>query len=92
MLKKIVNLLNVKAWMQNFLLKTLLNKGVKHAVTVVIGLVLGAKVQAILTQFGVTVDVTHLQAELTVFFGGLAGALINWAIKVMDKDGDGQIG
>lgn len=92
MLKKLGNLLNLKAWVENFLLKTLLNKGVKHAVTVVIGLIMGAKIQAILTTFGVDIDVTKLQTELTVLFGGLAGSFINWAIKVMDKDGDGKIG
>lgn len=92
MLKKIGNLLNVKAWIENFLFKTVVNKGVKHAVTVIVGLVMGAKIQALLTAWGVTIDPTQLQTELTVFFGGAAGWLINWAIKVMDKDGDGKIG
>jgi hypothetical protein len=90
-MKKLLNLLNIKNWISTFVGKLILSKGVKHAVTVVVGLVLGAKVQAILTQFGVSVDMSQFQAELTVLFGGLAGSVINWAQKAMDKDGDGYM-
>jgi threonine/homoserine/homoserine lactone efflux protein len=89
-MKKLMNLLNLKKWIETFLVKTVVNKGVKHAVTVIIGLVAGAKVQAILTQYGVQLDIPHLQAELTVMFGAAAGWLINWGLKVMDKDGSAQ--
>lgn len=91
-MKKILALLNVKNWIQTFLLKTLLSKGVKHGVTVVIGLVMGAQVQALLSQYGVSVNPETLQAQLTVLFGGLAGSVINWGIGVLDKDGDGVLG
>lgn len=92
MLKKLGNLFNVKAWIESFLLKTVVNKGVKHAVTAVIGLLAGAKLSALLSQYGVTLDQAQLQTELTVLFGGMAGWLVNWGLKAMDKDGDGKIG
>lgn len=85
-MKKLLNLLNVKNWMETFLMKTMVNKGIKHAVTVIAGLVMGAKVQSILTQYGIAVDVPHLQSELTVAFGAAAGWLINWATHVIYKD------
>ncbi len=91
-MKKLLNLFNVKNWVETFLMKTVVNKAVKHAVTVIIGLIGGAKVQPLLTQFGVTIDPAVLQAQLTVFFGGAAGWLVNWGISVLDKDGDGKIG
>ncbi len=92
MIKKLLKLVNVKNWIETFVTKLILNKGVKHAVTVAVGLIMGAKVQAIAQQFGVTIDASQLQAELTILFGGLAGALINWGQKILDKDGDGTIG
>lgn len=92
MFKKLIGLLNLKSWAQNFFLKTMINKGVKHAVTALIGIIAGVKIQGVLTSFGIQVNVETLQAELTVLFGGLAGAAINWGIKVLDKDGDGKIG
>lgn len=85
-MKKLLNLLNVKNWFETFLVKTAVNKGIKHAVTVIVGLVLGAKVQAVLTQWGIAVDVPHLQSELTIAFGALAGWIINWATHVVYKD------
>lgn len=90
--EKLKNLFNVKKWASEFVLKLILNKGVKHGVTVVVGLLAGVKVQAILTQYGIGVDMEHFQAQLTVLFGGLAGSFINWAQKVMDPDGDGELG
>jgi hypothetical protein len=89
---KIKNLFNVKKWASQFVIKLILNKGVKHAVTVIIGLITGAKVQTLLTQYGVDLDVPSFQAELTVLFGGLAGSFINWAQKVIDPDDDGELG
>lgn len=89
---KVKNLLNVKKWASEFVIKLILNKGVKHAVTVIIGLITGAKAQALLTQYGIDLDVPSFQAELTVLFGGLAGSFINWAQRVMDPDGDGELG
>jgi len=89
---KISNLFNVKMWFQNFILKMILNKSVKHGVTAVIGVIAGAKVQELLTQFGISVDMAHFQAQLTVAFGAAAGAFINWAQRVLDPDGDGKLG
>lgn len=92
MLKKIGNLFNVKNWIESFLLKTVVNKGVKHAVTAIVGIITGAKVSALLSQYGVTVDPNQLTVELSAIFSGVVGWVFNWALKAMDKDGDGKIG
>lgn len=90
MFKKIGNLFNVKAWLESFVAKMVLEKGVKHAVTAVVGLLGSAvfltKVQPVLTQLGIDIDPKELAAGLTVFFGGAAGWLINWAQKTMGKN------
>ncbi len=96
MLKRIGKLFNIKAWIESFLLKTVVNKGSKHATSTVVGLlgsaVFVSKVKPVLDQFGIVIDQTQLAAGLTVLFGGVAGWVNNWMIKVLDKDGDGQIG
>lgn len=91
-MKKLLKLLNVKNWIETFVGKMILSKAVKHATTVAAGLILGAKAQSVLTEFGVSIDPAQLQTQLTVVFGGLAGSAMNWVQKVLDKDGDGQIG
>lgn len=88
MFTKLKNLFNVKAWIQNFVGKMIIDKGVKHGVTVVIGLlgsaVFTAKVKPVLDQLGISIDMAHLAEGLTVFFGAGAGWLVNWLLKVMD--------
>jgi hypothetical protein len=76
----------VKAWVTQFAAKMILDKGVKHAVSAVLGLlgtaVFAAKVKPVLDQLGVSVDPNQLAVGLTAFFSGAAGWLINWAQKV----------
>lgn len=95
MLKKLVNLFSVKKWVEKFVFKTLVNKSAKHAATVILGFMGSAAfandVQPVLTQLGITVDSTQLANGLVVVFGSLAGWILNWGIKVLDKDGDGKI-
>lgn len=90
-MKKLLKLLNIKNWIETFVGKLILNKGVKHAATFIIGFVTGDKVQNILTQWGVSVNPDTLEKELMVLFGGIAGIILNWAQKAMDKDNDGKI-
>lgn len=90
MIDKIKNLFDVKLWVENFISKMVVSKGVKHGVTVVVGLLGSAvftlKVKPVLDQLGVSIDTTKLSEGLTVFFGAAAGWLVNWAIKVMEHD------
>lgn len=89
MFDKLKNLLNVKGWLENFVAKTVVSKAVKHATSAVVGLlgsvVFTVKVKPILDSFGISVDPVHLAEGLTVMLTGLAGSLMNVAIKVMDE-------
>lgn len=92
MLKKLGNLLDVKAWLETFVLKFLASKGVKHAATTLAGIVVGLIAKYKLDQYGIQIDIPHFTESLIVAFGAAAGAAVNWMIKVLDKDGDGRIG
>lgn len=92
MIKKFLNLFNVKSWLETFVLKFMASKGVKHAATTLAGIAAGLATKYQLDKYGVTIDVPLLTESLMTAFGALFGALINWAIQVMDKDGDGRIG
>jgi len=96
MLKKVGNVFDLKAWTETFLFKQIVNKGSKHAVTAVVGLlgsaVFTTKIKPVLDQLGISIDPVQLTTGLTVLFSGAAGWIINWTIKVLDKDGDGKIG
>lgn len=95
MWKKLINLFSIKNWIEKFVFKTLVSKGAKHATTVLLGLLGSAAftndVKPVLDQLGITIDSSQLSQGLVVVFGGLTGWLLNWAIKTMDKDGDGVI-
>lgn len=90
MLTKIKNLFNVKAWFESMFGKLILNKGVKHAVSVIMGLLGSAyfttKIEPILQQAGISINEAELQAGLTVWFGSLAGILHNALIHYLYKD------
>lgn len=96
MLKKIGNLFDVKAWLETFVLKTVVSKGVKHAGTFIAGLLASAvftgKVKPVLDSLGIVIDQAQLMIGLGAVLSGAAGYLVNWTIKVLDKDGDGRIG
>lgn len=90
MLDKLKKLLNVKAWAESFVARMVLDKGVKHATTAIVGLLSSgwfvAKVAPILTQYGVNIDPIAFQAGVAAALSGVAGWLINWAQKAMNKD------
>ena len=88
-MKKLLGLLNVKKWLETFVMKFVASKAVKHGATVLAGLVAGLATKHKLDQYGVSVDVPMFTEALITAFGAAAGALLNWAQKVMDKDGDG---
>lgn len=88
-MKKFLNLLNIKTWFETFLLKTVVTKGSKHAVTAIVGLlgsaIFTAKVKPILDQFGISIDSVRLAEGLTVAFGAAAGWLMNWGVHVIEN-------
>lgn len=90
MLEKLGNLLNIKVWLQKFITSQIITKAVKHAVAGIIGLlssvIFTVKVKPVLDTLGITIDPIHLAEGLTVFFTGLAGSIMNWAIKVMEHE------
>lgn len=90
MWKKIRNLFNVKAWIENVIYKKVVGKGVKGAVSAVLGLFGSAlfisKVKPVLDSLGIQIDQVQLTAGLTVFFTGAAAALMNWVKHVMSKE------
>lgn len=94
--KKLINLLNVKNWVETFLLKTAINKGVKHLATFLAGVLASAvftgKIKPILDASGIVIDPVALATSIGAAASGASGWLLNWAIKVLDKDGDGFIG
>jgi len=92
MLKKLGKLFDVKSWLETFVLKFLASKGAKHAATTLAGIVAGLIAKYKLDQYGIQIDVPHFTESLIVAFGAAAGVLINWSIKVLDKDGDGRLG
>jgi phage shock protein PspC (stress-responsive transcriptional regulator) len=91
-MKKILALFNVKKWLETFVTKFLASKAAKHAASTLAGVIAGLVAKYKLDQYGVQVDVPALTESLIVGFGALAGAIMNWAQKVMDKDGDGLPG
>lgn len=91
-MKKWLKLINIKAWGETFVLKFLASKAAKHFATVLAGVVAGIAAKNKLDQYGIVIDVPHFTEALMTLFGAAAGALLNWTIKVLDKDGDGFIG
>lgn len=96
MLEKLKNLMNIKAWLENFVLKTLVNKTTKHATTFLTGFLAGPlfmfKVKPILDHWGITVDAGTLAMSLGAAVSGLSGYVVTWIVKILDKDGDGRLG
>lgn len=94
--KKLVNLLSVKNWVQTFVLKTVVNKVVKHATSFLTGalasVLFTAKIKPILDASGIVIDPVALATSIGGATAGATGWLLNWVIKVLDKDGDGYIG
>ena len=94
--KKLINLFNVKTWLETFVLKTVINKGVKHLTTFLAGVVASAvftgKIKPILDASGIVIDPVALATSIGGAGAALSGWVLNWAIKVLDKDGDGYIG
>ena len=86
---KALNLLSVRKWLNTFVGRMILNKTVKHAATAIIGLIAGAKAQSVLNGMGVNIDLPHFTEQLQVLAAGLTGAILNWAQKTVDLDGDG---
>lgn len=68
----------LKSLFEGYILKKGLAKATKAAVSVIVGLVMGAKIQPILTQLGVTLDPAQLEAGVTVFVTGAVTGLMNW--------------
>lgn len=91
-MRKLLGLLNIKKWLDTFALKFVTSKAVKHGATVLAGLLAGLATKYQLDQYGVSVDIPHLTEGLITLFGAGFGALLNWAQKVIDKDGDGLPG
>lgn len=96
MLKKLGNLVDLKAWLETFVLKTVVSKGTKHATTFLTGFIAGPlfamKIKPVLDQYGITIDPVTLSASVGGAIAGLTGWLLNWVIRVLDKDGDGKVG
>lgn len=96
--KKLINLLNVKNWVETFLLKTIISKGVKHLTTFLAGMIGSVyftdKILPIIHMLNpeIVIDPTKLAIAVGGSAAALSGWLLNWAIKVLDKDGDGYIG
>lgn len=88
-MKKLLSLLNVKKWLETFVMKFVASKAVKHGATVLAGLIAGLLTKYKLDQYGVSIDIPHFTEALITLFGAGAGAILNWAQKVLDKDGDG---
>lgn len=82
MLKKIVGLLNVKAWLEGVLVSKLIAKGVKGASAALLGVLTSpyfvAKVQPILETLGVSIDQNTLQASVVVLLTGVTASVMNW--------------
>jgi phage shock protein PspC (stress-responsive transcriptional regulator) len=91
-MKKLLSLLNVKKWLETFVMKFLASKAAKHGATALAGIVAGLATKYKLDQYGVTIDIPMFTESIMAAFGALAGMLLNWAQKVMDKDGDGLPG
>lgn len=89
MWKKVMNLFNWKSWIENVIYKKVMQKGIKGAVSVVIGLLGSAfftvKVKPVLDQMGIQLDEAQLQVGLTVLFTGLFQSLFNMLKHVMDE-------
>jgi len=86
MLDKIKTWLNPLTWIEQFLFKELRDKGVKHAVTAITGL-LGSvffvqKIQPLLEKAGMTIDQNTLTVAITGFCAGIAGWIINFVERV----------
>lgn len=90
MLEKLKKLLNVKAWIENFGAKLLVDKGVKHGATAIVGLLSSVyflnKIQPTLNSAGISIDHTKLLEYLTLLFGGAAGLLVNYVQRVLNHE------
>lgn len=82
------SIFNVKGWFEGVLLHKVAGKGVKAAVTVIVGFLgsgfFALKVKPTLDSLGVVIDQERLAEGLTILFSGLLAALWNW-IKTRSK-------
>ncbi len=78
-MKKYLKLINPKVWLDNLIVRTMVNKAIKHAATALAGVVTGLAVKHKLTDHGVALDVPAVTESLIVLFTGLYGWVVNWA-------------
>lgn len=83
MLKKLLDLVNVKKWFEGVLISKLMAKAARGATSALVGVITApwfvTKAQPILTQLGIVVDPDKVEAGAIVVVSGLLMSVLNWA-------------
>lgn len=90
MFDKIKNVLNIRAWVESFLFKKVLVKGVKHASTALIGIITSLlsspKIAELLKTLGISINSAELTVGLSATIAGILGWIFNYVLDVIYKD------
>lgn len=86
MLEKLKNLINPKAWVENVIFKKVIQKGVKAAVGIIVGLASSPTfsthiepiINKLLSAFDISLTQNQLENGLTILIGGGFASLWNW--------------